>query len=142
MTSDENVLTPGQQIKAQLSLDEAVSLVKLRYGLGVKRIVELDAYDDRNYRVLCDDAVAPEDNAHVTAVAADGYVLKVVNVLDSRKTGFVEAQNELLGFLDRKGFACPIPVRQKDGSFYSLETLGDNGKGFAGRDVGERFLFS
>ncbi|OXU29563.1 hypothetical protein TSAR_012664 [Trichomalopsis sarcophagae] len=125
MCADANVLTPGQQIKAVLSEDEASRLVELRYGLQVKRIVELVAYDDCNYRVICEDRIC--DNPHVSEVSKDGYVLKIVNSLDSQKTGFFEAQNELLIFLSKKGFTCPVPVKQTDGSYYSVETIGENG---------------
>ena len=112
------MLKPGQQIKASVSMDQARELVELRYGLTVQRIVELDAYDDRNYHVQCQ---PEEGNVH-------GYVLKIVNSLDSQKTGFVEAQNELLVFLGKRGIVCPTPVPQTDGAYYSVETLGKEGE--------------
>ncbi|KAJ8683330.1 hypothetical protein QAD02_019122 [Eretmocerus hayati] len=121
--SDGSVLTPGQQIKATLNLHKAKSLVELRYGLAVRNIVELDAYDDRNYRVECDDEHC--SNPHLTNVSKYGYVLKIVNSLDSSKTGLIEAQTGLLLYLDKSGFTCPVPVQQIDGTYFSVESLGE-----------------
>lgn len=122
------MLKPGQQIKAKIDKESVSRLVELRYGLVVKNIVELDAYDDRNYRVVCEDRM-PFGNPHVSAVAKHGYVVKIINTLDSQNTGLIDAQNELLCFLTKKGFKCPCPVKQKDGSYYSVEKLGDSGEG-------------
>lgn len=130
MSSDgTDMLKPGQQIKAIIDKDSVSRLVELRYGLVVKSIVELDAYDDRNFRIICEDRM-PFGNPHVSAVSKHGYVVKVINSLDSQNTGLIEAQNELLCFLIKKGFKCPCPVKQKDGSYHSVEKLGDaEGKG-------------
>nr|CAD7439156.1 unnamed protein product [Timema bartmani] len=57
----------------------------------------------------------------------DGYVFKVMNSLDSQKHSFIEAQNELLMYLDSNGFNCPKPVKNVDGLYYSVEKLPQNG---------------
>ncbi|XP_058797230.1 hydroxylysine kinase [Phymastichus coffea] len=116
------LLKPGQQIKAIMNQNDARRFVELRYGLVVESIKELDSYDDRNYRILCKDT-SINNNPYVSSIAKNGYILKVINSLDSKKTSFIEAQNELLIFLSKKGIICTIPVKQKDGSYYSLEIL-------------------
>lgn len=125
--TEDTVLKPGQQIKAMVNLDDARRLVELYYGLPVKSITELTAYDDRNFHVLCEDKPVT-NNPYVSSLSEDGYVLKIINSLDSKKTGFYQAQNELLLFLDKKGIICTIPVKQKDGSYHSLETFHNGGK--------------
>lgn len=42
------VLTPGEQIKPQLCLDEAIKLAEVLYGLRGVTGVELNGYDDKN----------------------------------------------------------------------------------------------
>jgi hydroxylysine kinase len=127
MSSENSMLVPGQLIKPNIDQEYARYLVEERYGINVKSISELNAYDDRNYHVMCENRLLGS-NPHMSEVAKDGYVLKIVNSLDSRKTDFIEAQHELLIFLDKMGFVCPIPVKQKDGSYYSMEILDKAGK--------------
>lgn len=130
MSSDSTsgMLKPGQVIKALIDKDSVSRLVELRYGLVVKSIVELDAYDDRNFRVICEDRM-PFGNPYISHVAKHGYIVKVINSLDSQNTGLIEAQNELLCFLSKKGFKCPCPVKQKDGSYYWVEKIENSGEG-------------
>lgn len=127
MTSSGNLLKPGQQIKPLVDVEIAKHLLAKRYGFRVARIVELDAYDDRNYHVLCLQEPNSE-NPHEPRPAEAGYVLKIVNSLDSKDTGFVDAQNELLVFLSRREVRCPVPVAQLNGSLYSRELLGPAGR--------------
>ncbi|XP_011496885.1 PREDICTED: hydroxylysine kinase [Ceratosolen solmsi marchali] len=115
-----------QLIKPNVNEEYAKYLVEQRYGLKVKSISKLNAYDDRNYHVLCENRFH-SSNPYIAMIAKDGYVLKIINSLDSRNTDFIEAQNELLLFLDKMGFICPVPVRQKDGSYYSMEMFDKEG---------------
>ncbi|CAB0034633.1 unnamed protein product [Trichogramma brassicae] len=124
MAEESYILKPGQLIKAQINEEDVKQLLKLRYGFEVSQITELDAYDDRNYRILCKTV----NNPHILSLAEDGYVLKIINSLDSQKIGFFEAQNELLVYLNKKNFVCPIPVKQINGSYYSVESIAPEGQ--------------
>lgn len=98
----------------------AVALLERLYGMRATSVRELDAYDDRNYHVLCE---ATHANPHVTAPEKAGYVLKVINSLDSHKTDVIEAQNELMIFLNQRDVRCPLPVKNLSGAYFSLEYL-------------------
>ncbi|XP_014205379.1 hydroxylysine kinase [Copidosoma floridanum] len=119
----DEVLSPGQQIKATLEIGEVLELLKTHYGIDTQTVVELDAYDDRNYRVELT-SVSVADNPYILdKVPKHGYILKIINSLDSKDTQFYEAQSELLVFLEEKGIVCPIPVKQRDGAYFSTVTL-------------------
>lgn len=79
----EELLTPGQQITPLIDEETAKKLVESRYDLHIKNITELNAYDDKNYHIKCKDQVS--ENPYVEEIHKDGYVLKVVNSLDSKK---------------------------------------------------------
>lgn len=116
--SGVEVLQPGQVIRPKVDKNVAVDLVQRMYGLKVKHIVELNAYDDKNFHVVCKEDF---DNPWISEVARDGYVLKVTNSLDSKKTSFVGGQTDLLIFLNENGISCPFPVKNLKNRFYSLE---------------------
>lgn len=86
-------------------------------------MLELNAYDDRNYHVICQDV---HENSHVDSLEKTGYVLKVINSLDSRKTRVIEAQNELMIFLNQRDICCSLPIKNKSGEYFSLEKLKDD----------------
>lgn len=119
--SDDTLLSPGQLIRPIVTKESAIQIFEKLYGLKVSKITELNAYDDKNYHVLCDETKF--DNPHITEVSKHGYVLKIVNSLDSKKTNVIEAQSELMLFLNKKGILCPLPVKCISGSYYSLENL-------------------
>lgn len=50
-----------------------------------------------------------------------GYVLKIQNSLDSRKTGFIDAQTQLMIFLGQKDINCPRPIMNINGKYFSHE---------------------
>ena len=76
------MLKPGQLIRPELDCDHASRLVESLYGFHVVDIRQLDSYDDRNFHVR----VLPEGhtNPHVPLVCPHGYVLKVMNAIDSQ----------------------------------------------------------
>lgn len=117
----EVLLTPGQVIKPILTLENAIGIVEKLYGLSVSKITELNAYDDKNYHIICNQQEFT--NPHITEVSQDGYVLKIINSLDSKNTIMIEAQTELLLFLNKKGISCPLPVKCISGSYFSLQHL-------------------
>lgn len=120
MEYNDTLLIPGQRIRPPVTEEMAVALLERLYGMRTTSVRELDAYDDRNYHVLCDETHA---NPHVTSTEKAGYVLKVINSLDSRKTDVIEAQTELMIFLNQRNVCCPLPVRNMSGAYFSLENL-------------------
>nr|CAD7454634.1 unnamed protein product [Timema tahoe] len=159
--SMEEILQPGVQIRPIISPKEVSEIVQRLYGLRNIQIVELNAYDDKNYhiqvrvqlelylekaRILMhkDEMQSVEvgwekfknslvisayevSSEYNDTINPDGYVFKVMNSLDSQKHSFIEAQNELLMYLDSNGFNCPKPVKNVDGLYYSVEKLPQNG---------------
>ncbi|XP_014468097.1 PREDICTED: hydroxylysine kinase [Dinoponera quadriceps] len=120
MEYNDTLLIPGQRIRPPVTGEIAAGLLERLYGMRATSVRELDAYDDRNYHVLCEEAHA---NPHVARPETAGYVLKVINSLDSLKSGVLEAQNELMIYLDQRGVRCPVPVRNLNGAYFSLESL-------------------
>lgn len=92
------VLEPGKQIKPKIDEEGVKLLVERLYGISVLEMVELNSYDDRNYKIVEDPNVK---NPLITNHCPDGYVLKIMNSMDSQNLSFVEAQNEIMNFLSK-----------------------------------------
>jgi len=76
-------LTPGQPIRPVMNCDKAVQLVESLYGFTVLDVSQLDSYDDRNFYVHV--SLEKHSNPHVKQVSRHGYVLKVMNSIDSQR---------------------------------------------------------
>lgn len=85
--------------RPKIDLNQAKKIVKDVYGLIVTNITELNGYDDLNFHVLVDENV--NDNESINNILTDGYVLKIINALDSKYREEYEAQSELLQFLSK-----------------------------------------
>jgi len=120
MEYNDTLLIPGQRIRPPITEETVISLLERLYGMKATSVRELNAYDDRNYHVLCEET---HTNPHVASPEKTGYVLKVINSLDSRKTGVIEAQNELMIFLNQRDICCPLPIKNLSGAYFSLEKL-------------------
>ena len=68
-----------------------VSIVERLYGLNVTRFSELNSYDDLNLLVHVNQTLWDNDN--IPAVSSNGYVLKILNSLDSTKHKFIGKLN-------------------------------------------------
>lgn len=124
MSNETTVLRPGQRIKATLDLNEVRELLLKYHGLIAGKIIELNAYDDRNYKIENSSSTTIVGNLHASLIPENGYIFKIVNSLDSRDEDFYAAQTELLLYLRCKSnILCPIPVKQKDGKYFSTVTL-------------------
>ncbi|KAK9728304.1 Phosphotransferase enzyme family [Popillia japonica] len=118
MTNSE-LLSPGENIRPQLTLDQAKQLVTKYYGFECESIVELDGYDDKNFKVTVRGNHEQDKNEH--------YVLKILNSLDSRTVDFIEAQNVLLLYLFNKNIPCSVPQPTITKSYYAVVQL-ESGK--------------
>ena len=81
-TDSSVMLQPGQIIRPQTTEENARELIQELYGMTVTWLKELVSYDDRNYWVKVD---AQHSNPNVKATCEDGYILKVLNSMDSLK---------------------------------------------------------
>lgn len=57
---------------------------------------ELNGYDDKNFHIKEDPNVK---NPLITTHCPHGYVLKIMNSMDSTNLDVVDAQNEIMNFL-------------------------------------------
>ncbi|KAF3423166.1 hypothetical protein E2986_06799 [Frieseomelitta varia] len=120
MDNKDAVLMPGQRIRPPGNIQVVSQLLKELYGLKASSITELNAYDDRNYHVMCEES---HTNSHMMTVSKHGYILKIINSLDSQKTHVIEAQTEMLLFLNQRDINCPLPVKNVHGLYYTLIKL-------------------
>jgi len=118
--SSSEVLKPGSNIKPQVKLGDVESLVRRLYGITINEIKELISYDDRNYLIQEDPNVK---NPLITTRWPHGYVFKVLNALDSKKSDFIEAQNQLMIYLSKQNIQCPRPIVNVNGKYFSLERI-------------------
>ncbi|KAK7792468.1 hypothetical protein R5R35_013860 [Gryllus longicercus] len=115
---DGDGLQPGEDIRPPLGLAEAARLASALYGLPRDlRVRQLNAYDDRNFHLQVPGEVKPSN------FWEHGYVLKVLNSLDSKNPERIEAQNEIMTYLGSKGITCTLPVQNIYGNYYSLEKI-------------------
>ncbi|XP_013389955.1 hydroxylysine kinase [Lingula anatina] len=105
----------------------AVRLVKTLYGLTTSSIHKLDGYDDQNFHVK----VQPcSTNPFIPEVWPHGYVLKILNAIDSEEPEHVDGRTELLKHLNNKKIKVdgeimqvPLPVQNIHGKYWSREKL-------------------
>ncbi|XP_975012.1 hydroxylysine kinase [Tribolium castaneum] len=113
-------LQPGVSIKPKVDENEVKNILSGIYGLKCVSIKQLNGYDDFNFHVKVSDEC---DNENIKKINKDGYILKVINSLDSQRPQFFEAQNEVLRFLGKTSICCPQPVQNKSGEFYIIRTF-------------------
>lgn len=118
-TDSESLLKPGRTIKPNLSNEEVTKLAMRLYGIQVKEMTGLPAYDDQNFFLMEDNRYK---NPIITNHCPHGYVLKILNALDSQKIPFIDAQTKLMRFVHDNDIICPKPIPNVYGKMYSLET--------------------
>ncbi|CAG9766204.1 unnamed protein product [Ceutorhynchus assimilis] len=99
-------------VRPKIDLEVAKKVVFDLYGLNVTRITALNGYDDKNFHIL----VAKN-------IDCDGYVLKVVNNLDSLDEKAFHAQTELLVYLNNSDIRCSKPFPTKNGKPFEIISL-------------------
>ena len=87
MKEDDGDNSGTQSYRPELSPLTVTQLMRDLYGLHVLSCRELDSYDDRNFHVTVDTSVV--HSAHIPQVCPHGYVLKVLNSLDSKRPDVV-----------------------------------------------------
>ncbi|ODN06024.1 Hydroxylysine kinase [Orchesella cincta] len=111
--SGSATLQPGQRIKPNVSLSTAQKLIEEHYGLQIESIKELNSYDDNNFYVKAKDS---DENTQK-------YTFKVLNSMDSKKTGHIEAEHVAMFLLHGKCIRCPIPMKNVKGETFALVNI-------------------
>lgn len=111
------VLKPGQTIRPNVCPNYAIKLVSNIWGFDVQQINELDSYDDRNFHVMVREE---HSNPFVDRICTHGYVLKVLNSLQSRNLDIIDGQNQMMLHLNREGFTCQIPIQTLKGELQTV----------------------
>ncbi|ODN04830.1 Hydroxylysine kinase [Orchesella cincta] len=106
-------LQPGQRIKPNVTLSVAQTLVEKHYGLQLESIKELNSYDDNNFYVK---AKLPDGKT-------EKYTFKVLNSMDSKNPGHIEAEHAAMFLLNEKGVKSPVPMKTVEGSTFLLVTI-------------------
>lgn len=112
--NEPQLLKPGESITIVLTDGEVLDILKNIYGIIPQSIVELNGYDDKNYKIT----VKCPNTAKV-----DEYVLKFLNTLDSKNTSLMEGQSSMLLFLNSSGVTCPKPIKNVNGEYFSIENF-------------------
>lgn len=115
------MLEPGKVIRPAIDHEGVKLLAERLYGISVLDLTELNGYDDKNYKITEDPNMK---NPLITNHSEHGYVLKIMNSMDSQNLSFVEAQNEIMNFLNSRSVSCPKPVRNIFGHLHSIENIG------------------
>lgn len=106
--------------------DEATELASLLFGLRVSdqlQVREFDSYDDRNYYMkgtLTHRPANENTDGALLQENEDEFVLKILNNLDSENLPYVNAQNEMMLYLNARGFNCPVPMQSLKGPYTLL----------------------
>lgn len=116
-----NTLEPGAVIRPTIDQDGVKLLAERLYGISVLELSELNGYDDKNYKIVEDPNVK---NPLITSHSEHGYVLKIMNSMDSQNVGVIDAQNEIMNFLATRSITCPKPIRNVYGHLHSIEKIG------------------
>ncbi|KAF0288197.1 Hydroxylysine kinase [Amphibalanus amphitrite] len=112
--------TVTQTSKPVLDKSAVPDLVHHIFGLTVTHVKELNAYDDLNFHIQ----VAPvHSNPFIKEVCPDGYTLKALNSVESKRPAIVEAHNQLMWKLKDEGFSVPYPTRTVSNTEWSVERL-------------------
>ncbi|XP_055682174.1 hydroxylysine kinase [Lutzomyia longipalpis] len=118
---ESEILQPGTKIKPNITVKEVEKLAERLYGITALEISEIISYDDRNFFISEDRNIK---NPIIANHSNHGYILKVLNALDSHKAGFVDAQIKLMLFLGQQNISCPKPIMNVYGKYFSTELLG------------------
>lgn len=86
--SDQNDMMQavGETIKPVVPMKHIPHLIKSLYGLTVESCKELDSYDDKNYHVV---VTGQSENPYIKHPEENGYVLKILNKMQSKNPLFV-----------------------------------------------------
>ncbi|ESO97236.1 hypothetical protein LOTGIDRAFT_143358, partial [Lottia gigantea] len=95
-------------------------LLEKVYGLKAVSVKQLNSYCDRTYGIK----VEPEwTNPHIKEIAPHGYLMKIINSVDSKCPEIHYAQHTLMDHLRSKGVPTQQPVPTKNGELLSVQKI-------------------
>ena len=103
-------------IRPLVDTQRAIRLACSLYGLSISDpslVREFVSYDDRNFYMKG----TLSDHANGLQTSECEFVLKILNHVDSENISFVNAQNEVMLYLRKHGFACQVPLRALSGEY-------------------------
>ncbi|ESO97237.1 hypothetical protein LOTGIDRAFT_239161 [Lottia gigantea] len=110
----------GEIIKPVVCNGTVEELLDTVYGLKAVSVTPLNSYDDCNYGIK----VEPEwTNPHIKEVAPHGYLMKIINSMDSKRPEMHHAQHTLMDHLRSKGVPTQQPVPTKKGELISVRKI-------------------
>ncbi|XP_059168729.1 hydroxylysine kinase-like [Physella acuta] len=102
------ISVPEEALKPHIAdNDVIVRLLNEKYGLQGAELTPLNGYDDLNFHVRVD---LDHSNPHIDQVSPNGYFLKIVNLQDSRRPEYLNAQLALMRHIHQKGVKCQTAV--------------------------------
>ena len=93
-----------------VTADQAVTIATQLFNLHIEdpsSIKELSSYEDRNF-LMRGSLMREEEEVEVSG--GKGYVLKVLNHVESSHECLTEVQCDAMLFLQARGYHCPVPV--------------------------------
>ncbi|KAL4231267.1 hypothetical protein ACF0H5_008847 [Mactra antiquata] len=117
---------PNEELKPRVSITRVPEIVNRLYGLKVTETKELPSYDDLNFFVRVS---GKWENTNIKSVVDTGYVLKVLNSLQSVQTEYIDAQFAMCDHVRERRIPTQIPIVNKNGELRSLETFTDEDSG-------------
>ncbi|KAK7477656.1 hypothetical protein BaRGS_00031134, partial [Batillaria attramentaria] len=119
---------PGEVIAPEVMDGMVEKIAEEVYGFTVTKCKQLNGYDDKNYHIR----VSPStSNPHVPRGAAEGYVMKVINTMDTNRPEILFAQIEMMKHLRSRGISTQDTVPAKDSqlvAFYDFPIPGAAGE--------------
>ncbi|XP_052100604.1 hydroxylysine kinase-like [Mytilus californianus] len=135
LDTDESktMLKPNQQIRPLLPNKCIRDFALKLYGMNVLKFEELDSFEDRNYHIIVDPVI---NNNYIKDFSKTGYVLKVLNLRDSKTPAFIEAQHSILEHLRRKNIPAQEVVQNVEGRMWSLQGVTNKSN-----EINSRYIF-
>ncbi|XP_060063917.1 hydroxylysine kinase-like [Ylistrum balloti] len=129
----ELLVKKAVSIRPKIPTGFVEDIVRNKYGLDVVDYQELNSYEDRNYHVTVHDS---SNNPYEPEVWKHGYILKILNAVDSQYPAIIEAQNSLLRHIRKQDIPVPENVLTISGKAMSLEKV------FAEKELKEQYTAS
>ncbi|CAD5124473.1 DgyrCDS12755 [Dimorphilus gyrociliatus] len=120
---DNGKMFKGEEAKPTLSDEEAGELLQELYGIVEAKLDPLSSFDDCNFRVS-NGKLTKE--SHLSYFKESGYVLKVMNTLNSLNLDHIDGGHQVMIELLKHGMNVPEPITQKTGSYYCLKNINGN----------------
>ncbi|XP_042219208.1 hydroxylysine kinase-like isoform X2 [Homarus americanus] len=119
-SSKKGLLQPGQIIRPMIKPSDVPALVLKLFGLTTVSVKELNSYDDKNFHIKVESS---KNNQNIEELSPNGYVLKILNSMDSKNEKIVSAQNQMMLFLHSRGFNVPKPQKNIHGTHMIIEEI-------------------